>query len=191
MCHVRHNASPEFHAISKNWLGEPSGRKRPSVLLLGSLGVSASSLSDVFGFGGNSEAILEYGAGLDYEKRYELFYSTESALDGSGLTPWLISGRYFFARNFFAEVSGGSVTYGGYYTGGFIGPLGAYQAAGWYVPETHSPVFGVGAGWAGDYTYLILHFLTSTQELTRYSGDLPSSDYYHLLDLSYGICLRF
>ena len=178
------------HALSTastNWLGESSGYDRPKLLLLGSLGIVSTSLPQNFGSASNGYVYWDWGAGIDFGRRYDIFYSQTGAGNSNVKSPWLISTRYFFARHFFAEFSGGALNTS-YYLIYYV-PNDRFNSI--FIPGKNVPVLGLAAGWAGDYSYISLHLASSTQQLSNSSSNLGFSDYYHIIALSYGIYLRF
>jgi len=196
----------DWELTSSNWLGEPSGRKRPELLLTGGLGVSASFRPT---FSGEAGALLgpanyfpsidirfEGGVGVDLYKKFEIFYlSFDDA--GYALTndafPFAqtadiiasnIATRYFFHNNFFAQLSGGL----GYATYDTISAVGNDSGNFVSTVSRSFPVLGIGLGWAGDISYVELGFLTGLRSFTvgKY-GPLN----YQLISLNFGLNFRF
>ncbi len=179
-----------LNVTSTNWLGESSRINRISPLIMGSLTISPPLLSkNPSPWNGQYLFGVELAGGIDINKTYEIFGSKLYASEG-GTSPWIISGRFFLVKNYFVELSGGVLNTD--YSVVEINPSSNSLS---FVPITgpNVPVFGLGTGWSGDYTFLELRFLTATSQYPNfYLETNPSSpQYYQLLSLNYGLFLRF
>jgi hypothetical protein len=200
--YVHADSSGSFDVSSSNWLGEPAGRKRPELLLLGGIGIAMHIQASPAPIGENPFPTFptlfvnfEGGIGVDLYKKIELFYlaqdEPEYDLEPGGnvlgvnfgpsaeITSQSIAARYFVKDNFFIQSS----------LGWAYAEVDTLGAGTFY--QTYSnpiPVIGAAIGWAGDISYVALQYSGGTK---RFSVDGYESHVYRSIYLDFGLNLRF
>jgi hypothetical protein len=201
----------DFSVSSSNWLGEPAGRKRPDLLVLGGIGTSVHTrpqLPDLGALLGPQFSFyikFQGGLGVDLYKQLELFYLAQDEpgydLDPNAslflgrdaeVTSQSIAGRYFVHDNFFVQ---GSFGWGHASTDTIRRDTAGHeiQDADGYAVFDQSfsnsfPVIGLGIGWAGDISYVALQYAVGTKRFSIYNSSDIS---FHSIFLDFGMNLRF
>jgi len=201
------SAASDFSLASYNWLGEAAGSTRPSLLLLGGLGMAihvGPPLPDIAVLlGPQFQFFLKFqgGVGVDFNKAVEVFYLGQdepefdltpgkSILginfgDQTEITTQSIAARVFLPKtNFFLQSSFGW----GHGETDTIGtdPSNKYRFYRLY--SNSFPVIGAGIGWAGDISYVALQYAVATR---RFSIDGHDDELFHSIFLDFGLNLRF
>ncbi len=188
-------------ASSVNWIGEAPGERKVNALLVFGVGLSfqltqnsGNPLPFSFGNISNPLATIQGGLGIDYDKKFELFYLIRSesgyALNNNNDESAEINAgdvclRYFFQKNLFIQGSYGRAYASDYYSNEIYDP-----ALGEYVPTSSNPAFneiGGAIGWAGDISYISLQYFGG---LTSFSTPDYTNIRYHTVYLNFGLNFR-
>ena len=192
----------DFNLSSQNWLGEPAGTTRPSLLLIGGVGLTPPSEPSFFGFL-RLPTKVQGGIGVDFNKTVEVFYLGQDEIeydlepgttflgirlfgDQTEITWQSIAARFFLPKTsgFFVQSSFGW----GHATGDTVGTVASNKDQFFSISSNSFPVIGAGIGWTGDISFVTLQYVAATRRFSimGYDGVL-----FHSLYLDFGLNLRF